>query len=242
MKNLLLIINLFLLALMTSCDSKSKKTVVNDLDDDSKLLGICIWKEVSIKDMPSEKGKYLSTIYLGERFEVLEDTASELVKDRRYKYSKVKLTDGTEGWTLSQFVALNGIPAAFLKETTTYKRPDLMTATKKNFHTIDFVALINQTDDGWAEVIGKRVGDSWFTSGWVRNENLSYKKEDVRVSVLYTKAMEIKDLSSRTTELQTILTNSELQTSSLLAFISESLGDQEEGIEPEVLADSTASN
>src|SRR5687767_4811978 len=59
---------------------------------------VCIWKEISIKESPEEKGKYKTTIYLGEKISFTGDTATDLSTEKKNKYVKVKLIDNTEGW------------------------------------------------------------------------------------------------------------------------------------------------
>jgi hypothetical protein len=206
-----------LLSLIIGCASKSEEAATSATDENSTEApvlknAVCIWKEVSVRDVPEEKGKYKTTIYLGEKISYTGDTATDVTSEKKNKYVKIKLIDNTEGWVRADLVALDAVPAALKNETMIYKRPDIMTPTNKNFNQMDFVA-IKSTTDGWAEVIGKRMGDTWFSTGWVKSENLTDQSVDVAFSVFYTKAMEISDETKRAEELQKLLNNKDLQSS-----------------------------
>lgn len=237
MKNTFLPFSSLLVAaiILVSCNSKSSDNTVVESPESQDVgepspeptvpSAICIWKEVSVRATPSEKGKYLTSVYLGEKMEALQDTTSEVVNGKRYHYQHVKLVDNTEGWVRADFIAVNAIAAAFFQDATIYKRPDLMTSTKKTFATMDFVAIKNSTEDGWAEVIGKRSGDTWFTTAWVRRDNLATNPNDVMFSVLYAKAMETKDEDDRLVEIQKLLANSDLNGSQFYAQINSIYGE-----------------
>jgi hypothetical protein len=229
MKNLLLIISILFLTSIVGCNPVTKEnassTELEVSPDNSLPVAICIWKEISVKESPNEKGKYLTSVFLGEKLTVLADTASERLNNRIYSYQKVKLADGSQGWIRSEFIAINATPAAFLKDATIYKRPDLMTSSKKSFNAMDFVAIKNLTQDGWAEVIGKRAGDTWFSSGWVKEENLTKDSKDITFSVLFTKAMDIRDTDLRTAEVKSILNTPELAGSLFFTRVNDIYGD-----------------
>lgn len=239
MKNVLYF-NLLILVSVFSCKPDSEKSTSTlefaAADNSGSTTGLCIWKEISVKDTPSEKGKFLTSVLLGEKFEVLQDTASENVNGKVYKYQNIKLVDGTVGWIRKEFIAVNAIPAVFTKTAVVYKRPDLMASSKKTFAALDFVAVKDLKNSDWVEVIGKRNGDTWFTSGWVKNEHLTRSEKDVMFAVLYARAMETADATARENELNNLLSNADLQGSMFYATVSESLQPSAETISP----DSTA--
>lgn len=188
----------------STSDSTSQTTPDPKVDSVTKShlpSGLCIWKEVSVRETPSEKGKYVTSVSLGENFEVTSDTASERVNGKRSVYHLIKLSDGTTGWIRKDFIAVNAKAGAFTKDAVLYKRPDLMTATKKSFNYLDYVAIRESNDEGWSEVIGKRKGDTWFSTGWVRTETLTSLDVDVHFSALYNVIMEIPGESDRQKEL-----------------------------------------
>jgi hypothetical protein len=219
MKTLLKVSLVSICVIFFACGSKEKPadgSVAAATEEESESTdkpAVCIWKEVSIKETAGEKGKYKTSIFLGEKFKALPDTASEVTGSKRVFYRKVRLTDGAEGWVRADFIAVDAVPAAFIKEATLYKRPDIMTTSGKNFFLIDFVAIKSTADGGWAEVIGKRAGDTWFSSGWVKSENLSTTDVDVAFSSLYMRAKEISDPTKQAEAIETLLANSELSSS-----------------------------
>ncbi len=228
MKNLHLPLFSALVFIAAACSSKVDQSTADTSDPveepavvKQEKPAVCIWKAVGVRETPEDKGKYLTTIYLGEKVTALGDTASELVGNRRYQYLKLRLIDDTEGWVRSDFVAVDATPGAMLKEATIYKRPDMMTSTEKSFNQMDFVAISNSSGDGWAEVIGKRLGDAWFSSGWVKSENLTTQPTDVAFSVFYTKAMEIEDEAERHAEIAELLQNTDLSSSTFYTIVAE---------------------
>lgn len=239
---------LILLSLLFyACGTKDEKanestaeTVATEETVSTAKPAVCIWKEISVKETPEEKGKYKTSIYLGEKITALEDTSSSLSGSKTVRFRKVQLTDGTQGWVREDFIALNGTPAAFTKDAVIYKRPDMMTTSGKNFQKMDFVAIKNTVDGGWAEVIGKRAGDSWFSSGWVKSDALTSAQADVAFSVFYVKAMDITDETKRAEELEKIIQNPDLSES---VFQSEFLGrdtEEEPVVEQEQEAEESA--
>ncbi len=240
MKNLNLIFCIGMFCLTAACSSKvDQGTEASDAKSQpetpveqakQEIPAVCIWKEIGVRETPQEKGKYITSIYLGEKVTAMGDTASEVVGTRKYLYERIRLIDGKEGWVRSDFVAVDAVPAAMLKEATIYKRPDIMTSSGKSFNQMDFVAVRNGSSSGeWSEVIGKRMGDTWFTSGWVRSENLTTQPTDVAFSVFYVKAMELDDEDKRDEAIQQLLRNTDLSSSSFYtAVLSEHGGEGEE--------------
>jgi hypothetical protein len=198
-----------------SVEAKAKETSSAPVTEDATPTtpAVCIWKEVGVKETAEEKGKYKTTIYLGEQVSALPDTTSELSGKKRVKFHKIRLTDGTEGWVREDFIAVNSAPAACIKETTIYRRPDFMTPSGKNFKMMDVVAVKSKSGEEWSEVIGKRAGDTWFSSGWVKTENLALSAVDVAFAVFYLKAQDITDPVKREEEIQKILQNPDFSTS-----------------------------
>jgi hypothetical protein len=207
MKNFLFVANLMLLVTLFNCGSKTQATTENDLlvVPDEVVSGLCLWKEVAIRETPSEKGKFITTVYRGETFTLTGDTASESVNDKDRQYHQVKLSDRTEGWMRTEFLAINGVPATFVTTSNIFKRPNEMTETLKVFDMLDFVAIMSTTGSDWCEVKGKPVGQKWFSVGWVKCQDLSRKEEDIRYSMLYIKAMENDDSVKREAEITNLL-------------------------------------
>ncbi len=117
-------------------------------------MNVVIWNEVGIRDTPSDKGKYVTSIYLGERFDLVGDTASEVVGSKRNHYHKITLSDGTGGWVRDELVALHVSPAAVMYNAVVCKRPDQASVTDKTFIGGDFV-VVRKVSGAFLEVTGK---------------------------------------------------------------------------------------
>ncbi|MEQ9217865.1 MAG: SH3 domain-containing protein [Cyclobacteriaceae bacterium] len=143
-----------------------------------EVEAVSIWDKISIRETPSDKGEYVTSLSLGEKLTYLgveETSADDKV------FLNVRLNDGTEGWVRSEFVAPEAEPAAFIEETNIYKRPDLLTKTDDKFFKMDIVAVI-QVQDTWAEVKGRPTGEKWFKSGWVKADNISYNQIEIAMA------------------------------------------------------------
>ncbi|MEJ0034273.1 MAG: hypothetical protein WDO15_29825 [Bacteroidota bacterium] len=98
---------------------------------------------------------------------------------KRIHYHKIKLSDGTVGWVHDEFVAIHVRPAVATQEEAVYKRPDMAAITEKTFKRGDFV-VVRKVEGQFVEVTGKPIGDKWFTSGFIKEDNLSYYNDDVK--------------------------------------------------------------
>jgi len=143
-----------------------------------EMEAVSIWDKISIRKTPSDKGDYVTSLSLGEKLTYLgveETSADDKV------FFQVRLNDGTEGWVRSEFVAPEAEPAVLLAETNIYKRPDLLTKTDDKFFKMDIVAVTN-VQDTWVEVKGRPTGASWFKSGWIKADNLSYSQIEIAMA------------------------------------------------------------
>ena len=109
---------------------------------DEEVSTVCMWGAVSLKETPASKGKYITTIYLGEVAttygEIQTDSSTSKVRD----YIKITLRDGTEGWIQENLMASDAVPHVIKSRTKIYKRPDILTAGKKEFERMQFVVVL----------------------------------------------------------------------------------------------------
>lgn len=214
----------------STCKNKSKDGSKGDSDstdvavEEIENMAFCTWKEVSVRESPSSKGKWLTSVYLAEKFEYLEETAVDSSDKKLPSYYKIKLKDGKEGWIRSDFVALDSRPAAFIQNTPIYKRPDIMTKSDKEFSQMDIVAVIGEQDD-WLEVRGKPREETWYRTGWVKSDNLTYDRDDIGVAVFALRAFDQKDENKKQEELEAILENPDFEQSIFINEIYNLLND-----------------
>jgi hypothetical protein len=198
MKTSLAIYCIAIISLLEACKSsstadetKTDSTATASMEATApKTSTICLWNELSVKDSPGEKSKYLTSVYLGEALKLTGDTASEGdAKKKKNFYHKVILSDGKEGWVRDEFIAIDVFPAAFVNNSTLHKRPDMSAVTEKEFVRMDFVSAKRVNDD-WMEVRGKRAGDKWFTEGYVKTSSLTLTPVEVQFAALNQRANE----------------------------------------------------
>ena len=147
------------LAAAGSSETKDVKVAGNDTKQDVKeeikeAKAICLYDNLSIRDKPSQKGKWLAAMSLGETITFTGEEVVDSISKR--KYCKIKLTDGKEGWTRTDLIAVNGKVGTLKDEAVVYKRPDLLTKTDKKYSPMDIIAII-VTDGEWLQVKGKRL-------------------------------------------------------------------------------------
>jgi hypothetical protein len=187
---------------------------------------ICMWNELSVREEPQDKAKYITTIYLGEEVEYLDETKVDEESSKKREYIKVRLSDRTEGWVQANLMALNVDGYAVVKTAKIYKRPDVLTVSDKSIPAKLFV-VVEEQQDGFYKIKGKPFDETWFVEGWVSEDDLSSEQVDVDFSKMYSRAMSIADESKRNAEIEKI-TNMELFETSV--FVSRDISSSLEGL------------
>ncbi len=157
-------------------------------------VGACIWDKLSIRDTPADKGKYLTSINLGERLNLLGKYEVDENSDKKNEYALVRLSDNSEGWVQRRLIGENAYPATITNETYIYKRADPLTRTKDKFFEFDIVAVSERDDSAeWYKVRGKPKSATWFKEGWIKEDNFSTADINIAYSVMAKKAIEADD-------------------------------------------------
>ena len=190
----------FLLAMMASaCGGNNTSESENDstavLEEGiTPVAAVCVWDNLSVRAIPSDKGKWLTSLSLGESITLLNETVVDSTSERTY--TKVQLTDGNEGWSLADFIVADGEAATFIQDADVYSRPDLLTKTNKQYSRMDIVA-IKSTQDGWLEVVGKRKDGRYIETNWVKSDNLSTEDVDIAVAKFAAPIAKMDDLDKK---------------------------------------------
>lgn len=199
---------------------------------------VCLWSKVSVREEPKAKGKWKASIYLGEKATYKGISEKDTTVKNGKSYAKIELADGTSGWVDERFFAIGARPAVIINPTKLYERPDILTASKKNYDRMQFVVITDEKE-GWKQVKAKKVGDSWFSTGWVKANNISEKEIDVSVAVLENRAASISDPEKKLEALNEIVNNSDLANSIFIEdiqqLISELNAPKEEGDATDVI-------
>lgn len=177
---------------------------------------VCVFEGISLRSEPSQKGKWLSGISMGEKLTALPETVTDSAA--KMEYRKVRLSDGAEGWASAAFIIPNAKPAAIVANSFFYKRPDLSTVTDKAFEPLDFVAVTTEQGD-WLEVSGKRRSMNYIEKGWIHKSGISYDEKDIAVASMVGKALNQQDMGKRYEALNAILNNPAVSASPLISFV-----------------------
>jgi len=157
------------------------------------VQAVCLFDDLSFWAGPSTKTGYLNyEIKKGEAVTWLGKTATEEDDDRKREYLNIRLTDGSEGWALAGFIAVDAEPAALIEEASIYRKNNLISKTDLNYEPMDIVAVLEKQEE-WIKVRG-----SWNTPEyWIKPGNLTYAEVDIAVAYQYLKAQEEPDDTAR---------------------------------------------
>ena len=206
-KSLIIFLGVILIAAVTSsCQKKQEQQVVKEepkpiVEEVKEVPSVCVWDGASVRADASMKAKWISAMALGEKVTWLgEEKIDSTDKNRRFL--KIRLSDGTEGWSSEYVIATDAKPAVVYKEAPVYRRPDLLTVTDVVFEPMEIVAITG-SDGDWIEVVGKENAKK----GWIQSKLVSTKDTDVAVALLAGKALAEKKDEKKKEKLQSIIDN-----------------------------------
>ena len=204
----------------------------------SELMNVvCMWPTpVSLREEPSSKGKYITSMSLGESGTTYGESATDSATSKVREYVKITLGDGTEGWIQKNLTAIDVTPYVVKSKTKLYKRPDILTPGKKDFNMMQFI-VVSETQGDWMKVKGKRSRDGWFSEGWVKLSHLSSSEIDITVAILTERALAISDKAKKLDALNEITDNADFSgsifISSIQDMIDELMYEDENDVETE---------
>jgi len=207
-------------------DADLKETVVEKVEEQS---AICLIDNLSIRETPSKKGKWLAAMSLGEKVTYTGEEILDSVSKKQF--CKVKLIDGKEGWTRASLMGINAEVGVMKDEVVVYKRPDLSTITEKKYSPMDIVAILDQKEE-WIHVKGKRTEGEYIEEGWIKSSNISKTSADIAVARLAGIAMNKSSMTERINALQKITSNSDMSESSFIPLIEEKIALYQEKNQP----------
>ncbi len=191
---------------------------------------ICMWSAISLRENPSSKAKRVTTIYLGETATYKGVTEKDTSIAKGKDYAKIELIDGTTGWVEVRFFAIDAQPYVVKDVSKLYKRPDILTGTKKEYDKMQFVVVLEEKGE-WMKVKGKRAKDTWFSEGWMKANHLTNTSIDVSVAILASRALAISDKEKKIEALNEIIDNSDFSSSSFIKDLSSIVFDLSEEME-----------
>lgn len=213
---------ILMVILLAGCSAPDGKTGLEENDEPvseiqkketqeqgKEMAAVSIWDQVSVRETPDQKGKWLTSLSIGESLVFLGDRETDATDDNK-EYMKIRLNDGKEGWTRSDFIVPEAQPGVFTQETYLYKRPDLLTKSDHAFSSMDIIAIMEVQDD-WIKVRGKRSKGKWIDEGWVKISNLSSEAVDIATAKFAKKALENEE--KKIASIEDIINNSDLKTS-----------------------------
>jgi len=223
-----------LIFVIISCTGKKGASGPDNSDMDStgtdELYAVCVWDRTPVRDAADDKGKWLASLNLGEKCTYLDDSKEVTSGTKTVTYYKIQLLDGKEGWVSSDLIVLNSRPATFIQNADVYSRPDLLTKSANSFSKMDIVA-VKSTQNGFAEVIGKRSAGKWIETAWIKEANLTFEDVDIAVAKFTVKALEITDKTKRREAIDNILNNSDFSSSVFINQIKDMITAEDEILE-----------
>ncbi|WP_024740734.1 SH3 domain-containing protein [Tenacibaculum maritimum] len=216
---------------ITSCDkgNTSKKTSEKRIEkevekedpiDEKKSrkssAAICLLDRLSVRETPEPKGKWLTSMSLGEKVMLLGEETTE--PKTKKLYYKVKLSDGKKGWTPARFLAVSEKVGVMLEEASVYKRPELLTKTDKKYSVMDIIAVVENQND-WLKVKGKRAKGKYIEEGWIKSSNFSESAVDIAMAKFANMALGKETMTERIKALEEVLENNDLSSSAFVDIL-----------------------
>ncbi|PKH50661.1 hypothetical protein CXF68_08110 [Tenacibaculum sp. Bg11-29] len=226
---IVLVSSLFAACKETGKSNESEKNITEKGEQAEKVKApttsaICLLDKLSIRETPSSKGKWITSMSLGEK---VAFTGEEITDSKSKKqYYKVKLTDGKEGWTRATFLAVNGKVGAMLESANVYKRPDLLTKTEKKYSVMDIIAVTENQGD-WMKVKGKRAEGEYVEEGWIKSSNITNDEIDIATAKFASSAIKKSTMTERIKALQEVIGNPDLSSSKFVSIIEGKIKDYE---------------
>lgn len=126
-----------------------------------------------MRDSAARSSKWLTSLKLGETVYFKNSTKTDSSYKNR-EYLLCELSDGTLGWVPSYGIVKKSRPAAVIKNTPVYLRPDLLTITEKYLPAMEFICITREKDE-WVEIITSKKK----TRGWILKENITFNKKNI---------------------------------------------------------------
>ncbi len=223
----------------TDADTETEQGTEEEVQNQEAPI-ICLWSAVSIKETPEAKGKVKTYIYLGEKGTYLGETVTDTIPKKDVDFVKMKLTDGTTGWVEKRFMAIDAEPYALKETSKLYKRPDILSAGKDEFETMQYVVVLEEQEE-WVKIKGVKKEIGWYREGWIKKDHLTADEIDVTVAVLAYRAMSKKEDAKKLEALNEILENTDLSSSQFFSnvrsLVDELTMPEEEVMEEEAVED-----
>jgi hypothetical protein len=165
------------------------------------VSAVCIYNGLAFWEGPSTK-KGFKNYYLrkGEILTWLGESAVEEDDERQREFYHIRLSDGSEGWALADFIVAEGEPFAVAARTTIYNKNSLISKTDSFFEPLDIITVLEKQDDWW-RVIGSYKSRQY----WIRPGNVTNAEVDIAVANQVLTALGERDVSARKKRLEDIL-------------------------------------
>jgi hypothetical protein len=166
-----------------------------------EIPSVCIWDITPVKIEPMQKGRWISSLALGEKVIWLDEERADIT-DKNKKYLKIRMSDGKEGWVSDYTLAVDAQPAVAIHKSIIYMRPDLVTITNNEYAPMEFVA-VSKLENEWCEAKGLESKKT----GWIKSESVSIKDDDIAVALLAYKAFAETDKNKKKEKIEAIVNN-----------------------------------
>lgn len=211
----------------TNSDSNTEQNGDYDYDpesdDDGSELGgngsgksLSTWAGHSVRTESGAGGKWVASIAFGEEVTLLGETETD-EKSKR-EYTKLRLSDGKEGWARADFIAKDASLAAVSADAQIYKRPSISNITDEMVAAGTVVVLTGKKDE-FSEFIAQNDAANKRKSGWLLGEKaITTEESDVAAALMLSKALAEKLPSKRKEKLQQVV---DMYSSSIFAKTAE---------------------
>lgn len=166
---------------------------------------VCLYDRLSMREKPSYKeGGVVGSLSLSETVTWLgNEREGPNYKGETTTFYKIRDAVDKEGWVLAYFMAPDAKPAVTVHETLLYEKNDeLSVLGSKQLEPMTVVAVLEEKE-GWINIYAGGEGATYTSrSFWIKQENVSYKREDINTAVFVARALKIEDKEEQKKELE----------------------------------------
>lgn len=178
---------LLLLALLSACNNSIKHS-----EPQTYLAAT----QLTLRQTPSNKGKSLSNIMIGESFTLLDSTATDA--ESNLEYSKIELSDKTQGWALTRSLLPLSKLGVAVSNAGLYQRPQKTTKLRNDVALYQLILIdTSKTIDNFipiTSISGKELG--WIEKSTLGTD-ISTQYDDI-VTVLHLLAQKLIKYAEQT--------------------------------------------
>ncbi|HEY8401252.1 MAG TPA: hypothetical protein VIK89_08325 [Cytophagaceae bacterium] len=172
-----------ILAEAGSAYTNSTSEVVAE-EAESTPKAVLLWNSGTYSAPSTKEGKWVASYQFGNTFTLTGKTEEN--ESEKRTYVEVIGPDGKTGWINQYLIVPNASVGVATSDVILYKNPDIMSVSSDKVKLGEIIAISSEEKDGFSEIFGKEKK----VKGYINSKDkISTEPLDLKVAVLYNKAM-----------------------------------------------------